>query len=122
MTSPPRFPVVTTDTVPGRKTLEFRGLARGNSIRAASLRGDVIARIQNLVGGEIPEYTKILAECREEALDRLVEHALTLGANAVVGMRFTTSEVAEQAAELLAYGTAVVLEDGAALTEPGVSR
>ena len=103
--------VCTTEVMPGKRVVEFKGLARGNSIRTASLSTDVVARMKNLVGGEIVEYTKILAECREEAIDRMIEHAHSLGANAVIGMRFCTSEVAPEAAELLAYGTAVLVED-----------
>ncbi len=111
MTPSERFPVATCETLPGKRVVKFHGLARGNSIRSAPLSTDVVARMKNMVGGEIAEYTKILAECREEALDRMVEHARALGANAILGVRFTTSEVAPEAAELLAYGTAVTVED-----------
>ena len=101
------IPVSTTDTIPGRDVQSYCGLARGCSTRSAALQTDLIAQMRNIVGGEIPEYTKVLAECREEALDRLIEHARSLGANAVVGMRFCTSEVAGGTAELVSYGTAV---------------
>lgn len=104
------FPVSTCETVPGHRVVEFRGLARGISIRSAPVSVDVVARLRNLVGGEISEYTKIMAECREEALDRMIEHAHALGANAVVGFRFSTCEVTDEAAEFLAYGTAVRIE------------
>ncbi len=117
----PRFVVSTCESFPGKKVAEYCGLARGNSIRSASIGTDVVARMKNLVGGEIAEYTKILAECREEAVDRMIEHARSLGANAVLGMRFCTSEVAAEAAELLAYGTAVVLQDEVDALEPGTS-
>ena len=104
--------ISTMESIPGKRIKEYRGLARGNSIRSASLNKDVLARMKNLVGGEIQEYTKLLAECREEALDRMVEHAHSLGANGIVAMRFCTAEIAPDAAELLAYGTAVlVVED-----------
>ena len=92
---------------PIRKTL---GLVRGNSVRARHVGRDIVAALRNLVGGEIRDYTKMLAESREQALDRMLDQAVTLGANAVVGVRFTTSTVMQGAAELLAYGTAVVLE------------
>lgn len=105
-----RFPIATTDHLPGARIVSYCGLARGSSVRAAPLTGDVIARVQNVVGGEIPAYTKIIAEVREESLDRLIEHARSLGANAVVGLRFCTSEVTDEAAELMAYGTAVTIE------------
>jgi uncharacterized protein YbjQ (UPF0145 family) len=102
--------ITTTDEVPGRRIVEVRGLVRGNSIRARHVGHDLVAVFRNLVGGEIREYTKLMAESREQALDRLAEQASLLGANAVVGTRFTTSMVMNGAAELLAYGTAVVLE------------
>jgi len=86
------------------------GLVRGNTIRARHVGRDIVAGLRNIVGGEIVEYTKMLAEAREQALDRMVEEAEKLGANAVVCLRFTTSYVMGGAAELLAYGTAVVVE------------
>lgn len=102
--------VVTTDTVPGKRIVRTLGLARGNSVRARHLGKDILALFRNIVGGEITEYVKLLAESREQAIDRMVEEAEKLGANAVVGMRFTTSMIMAGAAELLAYGTAVVVE------------
>lgn len=108
MSSPrPHFLVSTTDSMPSHRMVAYRGLARGSSVRAAPLHADVMASLQNLVGGELPDYTKVLAECREEALDRMIEHARSLGANAVVGLRFSSAEVTRDAAELIAYGTAV---------------
>ena len=104
------FLVVTTDHIAGKRIVEMCGLARGTSVRSAPISVDVVARLKNLVGGEISEYTKIMAECREEALDRMIEHAHSLGANAVVGFRFSSCEVSEEAAEFLAYGTAVRVE------------
>ena len=103
--------LTTTDEVAGRRVREVKGLVRGNSIRARHVGHDLVAVFRNLVGGEIREYTKLMGESREQALDRLMEQASLLGANAVVGVRFTTSMVMNGAAELLAYGTAVVLED-----------
>ena len=101
--------VSTTFDVPGREVVEVLGLVRGNTIRARSVGRDVLAGMRNLVGGEITEYTKLMAESREQALDRMIAEAEKMGADAVVGMRFSTSEVAEHAAEILAYGTAVRL-------------
>ena len=103
--------VVTMFEVPGKRVVRTLGLVRGNTVRARHLGKDLLAVFRNVVGGEVHEYTKLLAESREHALDRMVEEAESLGANAVVGMRFATSEVAQNAAEILAYGTAVVVED-----------
>ncbi len=103
--------VVTVFEIPGKRVVRTLGLVRGNTVRARHLCKDLLAMFRNVVGGEVHEYTKLLAESREHALDRMVEEAESLGANAVVGMRFATSEVAKNAAERLAYGTAVVVED-----------
>lgn len=100
----------TTDDVPGRSIRECRGLVYGVTVRAGHAAFDVNAMLKNLVGGEIEEYTKLLAEVREQAIDRLIRHARSKGADAVVGVRFTTAEVADNAAEFMAYGTAVVLD------------
>jgi uncharacterized protein YbjQ (UPF0145 family) len=102
--------LVTTETIAGRRIVRTLGLARGGSVRARHVGKDVTAFMRNMVGGEVPEYTKLFAEAREQALDRLVEDAEAMGADAVVSLRFQTSEMMEGAAELLAYGTAVVLE------------
>lgn len=101
----------TTETIAGKRIVRTLGLARGLSIRGRHAGKDVLATLRSLVGGEIHEYTKMMAECREEALDRMVEEAEELGANAVVSVRFATAEAMRSAAELLAYGTAVVIED-----------
>ena len=103
--------VVTTHDIPGRRIVKVVGLVKGNTIRARHLGRDIVAGLKNMVGGEISDYTKMIAECREEALDRMIAQAKANGANAVVGMRFATCEMMEHAAELLAYGTAVVIED-----------
>lgn len=103
--------VVTNDVIAGKRIVRTLGLARGNTIRARHLGKDVVAVFRNVVGGEISEYTKMMAEAREQALDRMVEEAKELGANAVVNTRFMTSMLMQGAAELLAYGTAVVIED-----------
>ena len=103
--------VVTTDFVPGRKIAEAFGVVRGNTIRARHLGKDILAWLKNIVGGEIEEYTKMIAESREQSLDRMVEEAKGLGADAVINVRFMTASMMQNAAELLAYGTAVKLED-----------
>ncbi|NJN64173.1 MAG: YbjQ family protein [Acidobacteria bacterium] len=102
--------IVTTDDVPGRRIVTTHGLVRGSAVRSRSLPRDIMAFVRGLVGGEIPEYTKTLAETREQALDRMAEAAQATGANAIVGMRFVSAELMGSAAELLAYGTAVTIE------------
>ena len=102
--------LATTDTIPGKTITQCFGLVRGNTIRGRHVGKDILAALRNLVGGEIAEYTKLLGESREQAIDRMIEEAKKLGANAIIGIRFSTSEVATHAAEILAYGTAVVVE------------
>jgi len=102
--------ITTTETIPGKKIVKTLGLVRGNTIRAKHIGRDIVASLRNIVGGEIVEYTKMLGESREQSLDRMIEEAEGLGANAVICVRFTTSYVMGNAAELLAYGTAVVIE------------
>lgn len=101
--------ITTSDDIPGREIERVIGLVRGNTIRARHIGQDIAAVMRAIVGGEIREYTKLLAESREQAIDRMVEQAVALGANAVVGTRFSTSMVMGGAAELLAYGTAVIV-------------
>ena len=103
--------VVTTDMIPGKRVVRTLGLVKGNTIRARHVGKDILAGLKGLVGGEISEYTKMVAESREQSLDRLIEEAEALGANAVVGLKFTTASMMQGAAELLAYGTAVLTED-----------
>lgn len=103
--------VVTTESVPGKKVLRTLGLVRGNTVRARHIGKDIMAGLRGLVGGEVHEFTKLLAESREHALDLMVEEARSLGGNAVVGVDFMTSHIANNMAELLAYGTAVVVEE-----------
>jgi uncharacterized protein YbjQ (UPF0145 family) len=100
----------TTDTICGKTIVKHIGLVRGNTIRARHIGKDIMAGLKNVVGGEITEYTKLIAESREQALDRMIEHAKSLGANAVIGLRFSTTEVTSGAAEILVYGTGVVVE------------
>lgn len=102
--------IVNTDTVAGHRVTESLGLVRGNTIRAKHVGKDIMAGLRNLVGGEIKEYTEMFTETRNESLNRMVAQAETLDADAVINVRFMTSQVMSGAAELLAYGTAVKLE------------
>ena len=102
--------IVTSDTVANHRIVKTIGLVRGNTVRARHVGRDILAGLRNIVGGEIHEYTKLMAESREQTLDRMVAEALQLGANAIVTTRFTTSVIVGGAAELLAVGTAVVVE------------
>ncbi len=103
--------LVTTETVEGRKIEETLGLVRGNTIRARHIGHDIMAGLRNIVGGEIKDYTRMLSQARDQAIERMVAEAERLGANAVVGVRFTTSQTMSGAAEILAYGTAVRLKE-----------
>ena len=103
--------VTTTHEIAGKRIVRTIGLVRGNTIRSRHAGRDLLANLRNFVGGEVTEYTKMMAESREEALDRMIAQARANGANAVVGVRFASSEIMDRAAELLAYGTAVVIED-----------
>ena len=102
--------LATIDAIPGRTVSETIGLVRGNSVRSAHVGHDVMAKLKNLVGGEVSEYTKLLAESREQALDRMVAEARARGANAILGLRFTSSDISDDSAEILVDGTAVRLE------------
>ncbi|MDE2882103.1 MAG: YbjQ family protein [Acidobacteriota bacterium] len=99
--------VSTTNEVPGAETAEVLGIARGNTIRARHIGRDLLAGLKGVVGGEVESYTKLMAESREQAIARMIEHAEALGADAIVGMRIATSVLMTTAAEILAYGTAV---------------
>lgn len=103
--------VITSDVVTDKRIARTLGLVRGNTIRARHIGKDIVALLRGIVGGEVSEYTKLMAESREQALDRMVEEARSLGANAIVTVRFQTSMVMSGASELLAFGTAVVVED-----------
>jgi uncharacterized protein YbjQ (UPF0145 family) len=102
--------IVNTDFVPGKEIRKALGLVKGNTVRARHVGHDFMAALKNVVGGEISDYTKMIAESREQSLDRMKEEAEQLGANAVVNVRFSTSYVMSSAAEILAYGTAVIVE------------
>jgi len=101
--------LITTETIKGREIAEVLGLVRGNTIRARHMGRDIMAGLRNIVGGEIKEYTQMLSQARNQAVERMVKEAEKLGADAVIGMRFTTSQTMSGAAEILAYGTAVKL-------------
>jgi len=103
--------VTTCEYIAGKKVVKTIGLVKGNTIRARHLGRDIAAFFRKIVGGEVKEYTKLLAESREQAVDRMIEDARSQGANAIIMIRFSTSEIMQGAAELLAYGTAVVTED-----------
>lgn len=102
--------VVSSSTVAGKRTVKTLGMVKGNAVRARHIGKDILAVFKNIVGGEIEEYTKLLAESREQSIDRMMVEAEKLGANAVVDTRFSTSYIMANAAEILAYGTAVVVE------------
>ncbi len=104
--------MVTSDTIPGYQIVQVIGLVRGNTVRTRNIGVDFMAGLRNLVGGEVEGYTKMLAQSREQALDRLRAECLARGGNAVVCLRMTTATVMQGAAEILAYGTAVVVEIG----------
>jgi uncharacterized protein YbjQ (UPF0145 family) len=102
--------LATTNTIEGKKIVKTIGLVKGNTIRARHIGKDIMAGFRNLIGGEVSEYTKMMAESREQALDRMIADAESQGANAVIQMRFATSMVMQSASEILAYGTAVIVE------------
>ncbi len=102
--------VVTTSDVQGKRVARTLGLVRGNTIRTKHFGKDILATLRYLVGGEVREYTKMMGQSREQALDRMIEEARALGANAVLCTRFQTSKIMSGASEILCYGTAVVLE------------
>ena len=103
--------VVTSESIAGKRVVRTLGLVRGNTVRARHIGRDIMAGLRNIVGGEVHEYAKLVAESREQSLDRMIAEAEELGANAVIATRFTTSVLMGGAAELLAVGTAVVVED-----------
>lgn len=102
--------VVTSESIANHRIVKTLGLVRGNTVRARHIGKDIMAGLRNIVGGEIHEYAKLIAESREQTLDRMVAEAEQLGANAIITTRFSTSVMMGGAAELLAVGTAVVIE------------
>ena len=102
--------IVTTSDIPGKEITKVLGIAKGNTIRTRHIGRDILAVFKHMLGGEVQEYTQLLAQAREQALERMKTHAESLGANAIVQMRFSTSVLMGGAAEMLAYGTAVFAE------------
>lgn len=102
--------VLTTETVPGKEIISVLGVCRGSTVRARNFGRDFLAGLKNIVGGEISEYTKLLAQSREQAMQRMIEDARNMGADAVIGMRITTSSVMQGCSEILCFGTAVKLD------------
>jgi uncharacterized protein YbjQ (UPF0145 family) len=103
--------IVTSDNIVHKRIVKTLGLCKGNTIRARHVGRDIAAAFRNMVGGEINDYTKMIAESREQAIDRMIDEAKAMGANAIIMCRFATSSMMQGAAELLAYGTAVIVED-----------
>jgi uncharacterized protein YbjQ (UPF0145 family) len=103
--------IVTTPDIEGKRITKVLGLAQGNTVRARHVGRDLMAFLRNIVGGEVGQYSRLLTESREQALDRMTQQAAEMGANAVVNLRFATSMIMTGAAEILAYGTAVVVEE-----------
>lgn len=101
--------IATTENVPGKQVVQVLGVARGSTVRARNFGRDFLAGLKNIVGGEISEYTKLLADSREQAMQRMVADAQALGADAIIGMRITTSTVMQGCSEILCFGTAVKL-------------
>jgi len=102
--------IVNTPEIHNKKITETLGIARGSTVRARNVGQDIFAGLKNIIGGEISEYTKLQAQSREQALQRMIEDAQRMGANAIVNVRLTTSMVVQGCSEILAYGTAVVVE------------
>ncbi len=102
--------IVTTEEIANKKIKETLGIARGSTVRSRNIGRDIFAGIKNLVGGEISEYTRLQAESREQAIERMLDDAEKMGANAIVNIRLTTSMVMQGCSEILAYGTAVIVE------------
>lgn len=102
--------MVSTETIPGHEIISTLGVVRGSTVRARNIGRDIFAGLKNIIGGEIEEYTRLAADSREEALERMAQDAERLGADAVVGVRFTTAMIMQGASEMLAYGTAVKLK------------
>ncbi|HOJ02461.1 MAG TPA: YbjQ family protein [Bacteroidota bacterium] len=103
--------ITTSSFIAGKRVTRSFGIVRGNTIRARHIGKDIIAVFKNIVGGEIEEYTKLMAESRDQSLDRMTADAERLGANAIIDVRFSTSFIMQSAAEILVYGTAVLVED-----------
>ena len=103
--------LTSTQNIPEKRITKTFGLVKGNTIRARNLGRDIVAVFKNLIGGEIEEYTKLLAQSREQAMDRMINVAEEMGANAIIGIQFSTSYIMQSAAEIMVYGTAVLVDD-----------
>lgn len=103
--------ITTTDTIPNKEVTEILGIVRGSTVRARNIGRDIFAGLKNVIGGEIKEYSKLQADSREQAMKRMIDDAESLGADAIVNVRLTTSMVMQGAAEILAYGTAVKIKE-----------
>ena len=103
--------ISTADRIEGKRVIKVHGLVRGNTVRARHIGKDIMAGLRNIVGGEVEEYSRLLAESREQAVERMVERAEEMGANAIVATRFITAGIMGGASEILAYGTAIEVED-----------
>lgn len=103
--------VLTTETIPGKGIKEVKGLVKGSTVRCKNIGKDITSSFKNLVGGEMTSYTEMLTEARQIAIGRMVDEAESLGANAIIGMRLVSSSLTAGAAEMVAYGTAVIYED-----------
>lgn len=104
------IPVSTTFTIEGYRIVQYRGVVRGIVVRAPTIAQGVIGGLKSVVGGQIPAYEEMCEQARQQAYDHLIQHALQVGANAVVGLRYDAAEVGQNATEVLCYGTAVVIE------------
>lgn len=102
--------ITTTQQIPGKEVAEILGIARGGTVRARNVGRDIFAALKNIIGGEISEYTKLQAEAREEAMQRMIDDATKLGADAIIGVKLNASMITQGASEILAYGTAVKLK------------
>jgi uncharacterized protein YbjQ (UPF0145 family) len=105
--------VVTTENVPGHRVIDVKGQCFGVVVRSRGLGGNIMAGLRSIVGGEIHEYTQLLEDARRSAVDRLVQNAARMGANAIVMMRFDSAEIGQTMSEIVAYGTAVIIEPAA---------
>ncbi|KRD93380.1 YbjQ family protein [Priestia megaterium] len=103
--------IVTTENVPNYKTVEVKGPVFGLTVRARGIGNDILAGLKGLIGGEISQYTEMLEDARKHALDRMVKNAQVMGANAIIMMRFDSSEIGNNMSEIVAYGTAVIVEE-----------
>lgn len=102
--------ITTTENIPGFEIIEILGIVKGSSTRARHIGKDILASLRNIVGGEVTEYTKLIGEAREQAIERMIQEAKRLGADAIIGVRFGTTQIMQGVAEILAYGTAVKLK------------